>query len=103
MRRLNNQVLVLCAAYRSVVAHPRCGGADSMLVYCRNMATAYNMEFEGCEGCANVDRRTLRAARMRHNVLSWMDEKHELEGAYICNYRFICGCFRCRHHKAFPK
>jgi hypothetical protein len=43
------------------------------------MATAYNMEFAG----ASIDRRTLRTAWMRHTVLSWLDEKKDLQGSVI--------------------
>ena len=43
---------------------------------CRNMSTAYNMEFPE----SGMERRKLRGAWMRHNILSWLEEKGDLNG-----------------------
>ena len=89
IRRLNIDVLVLCAAYRCGLAYihfcylncahpwiPDCVVAGIVCV--RNMAAAYEMEFPE----AALDRRSLRAMWLRHNILSWMHEKNDLEGWY---------------------
>jgi hypothetical protein len=45
----------------------------------RNMATAYNMEFPG----SKLERRALRTAWLRYNILSWLQEKDDLVGVDV--------------------